>query len=362
MNEFDITEQVVEQLNKVLPTVVLPPDGVSPADVRSGDSWRRPAPAAAITMPAPLTPGACGPSKAGSGPSTGCTACPSVGSATREALRRVGSGGRAVLRPEPWLRPIRWLRWRQAIRGSSDARELSRWTRSPRRRASAGGGDALVYGVAPLQAAGPEQVSFIDNRRYAAAARAQTRGGSGNRAPRPRGPGAARRHGGDRDGRSLMLGWAQGGGALPPAPGRRRGRGCMLRRGGGARPAIGGRDGGGGPAGGDRRRGAVIGARGAGSGPGAVIGGRTCVIGADCRIGALASISACPAGGAGEHLCRGRGLGRRGMGFAQDRDGVPDGAAAGSGGAGGRRRGGGELHHRPRLRAGHGDRGRNPAR
>ena len=31
VNEFDITEQVVEQLNKVLPSVTLPPDGVSPA-------------------------------------------------------------------------------------------------------------------------------------------------------------------------------------------------------------------------------------------------------------------------------------------------------------------------------------------
>ena len=30
VNEFDITEQVAEQLNKLLPTVVIPPDGVSP--------------------------------------------------------------------------------------------------------------------------------------------------------------------------------------------------------------------------------------------------------------------------------------------------------------------------------------------
>ena len=30
INEFDITEQVVEQLNKALPNVMLPPDGVSP--------------------------------------------------------------------------------------------------------------------------------------------------------------------------------------------------------------------------------------------------------------------------------------------------------------------------------------------
>ena len=30
VNEFDITEQVAEQLNKVLPSVIIPPDGVSP--------------------------------------------------------------------------------------------------------------------------------------------------------------------------------------------------------------------------------------------------------------------------------------------------------------------------------------------
>lgn len=30
VNDFDITEQVTEQLNKILPTVVIPPDGVSP--------------------------------------------------------------------------------------------------------------------------------------------------------------------------------------------------------------------------------------------------------------------------------------------------------------------------------------------
>ena len=31
VNEFDITEQVVEQMNKIMPAVILPPDGVSPS-------------------------------------------------------------------------------------------------------------------------------------------------------------------------------------------------------------------------------------------------------------------------------------------------------------------------------------------
>jgi len=30
VNEFDITQQVTDQLNKILPTVLIPPDGVSP--------------------------------------------------------------------------------------------------------------------------------------------------------------------------------------------------------------------------------------------------------------------------------------------------------------------------------------------
>ena len=33
VNEFDVTEQVTQQLNKVLPSVVIPPDGVSPAQM-----------------------------------------------------------------------------------------------------------------------------------------------------------------------------------------------------------------------------------------------------------------------------------------------------------------------------------------
>ncbi len=30
VNEFDITDQVIEQMNKVMPTVTIAPDGVSP--------------------------------------------------------------------------------------------------------------------------------------------------------------------------------------------------------------------------------------------------------------------------------------------------------------------------------------------
>ena len=47
VNEFDITQPVVDQLNKVLPIVVLPPDGISPAQFAPAQT-----PAAASTSPA----------------------------------------------------------------------------------------------------------------------------------------------------------------------------------------------------------------------------------------------------------------------------------------------------------------------
>lgn len=47
MNEFDLTDQVAEQLNKLLPTVIIPPEGVSP-NVQAAT----PAPAAPAAVPA----------------------------------------------------------------------------------------------------------------------------------------------------------------------------------------------------------------------------------------------------------------------------------------------------------------------
>jgi hypothetical protein len=57
VNEFDITQAVVDQLNKVLPTVVLPPDGVSPATFA-------PAQAAAPSAAPPGAPAAATPAAA----------------------------------------------------------------------------------------------------------------------------------------------------------------------------------------------------------------------------------------------------------------------------------------------------------
>jgi Skp family chaperone for outer membrane proteins len=49
VNEFDITEQVATQLNKILPNVIIPPDGVEPA------AMTPPAAAAAAGKPAPAS-------------------------------------------------------------------------------------------------------------------------------------------------------------------------------------------------------------------------------------------------------------------------------------------------------------------
>ena len=48
VNEFDLTDQVVEQMNKVMPTITIPPDGVSPVALAAA--------AAAATTGAAATP------------------------------------------------------------------------------------------------------------------------------------------------------------------------------------------------------------------------------------------------------------------------------------------------------------------
>ena len=53
INEFDITDLVVEQLNKVLPSVLIPPDGANIPDFAKKNAPATPAAAAA---PAPTTP------------------------------------------------------------------------------------------------------------------------------------------------------------------------------------------------------------------------------------------------------------------------------------------------------------------
>ena len=55
VNQFDITEQVAEQLNKILPAVLIPPDGVSPSTLANDAKTSAPPPApppAAAAAPA----------------------------------------------------------------------------------------------------------------------------------------------------------------------------------------------------------------------------------------------------------------------------------------------------------------------
>lgn len=52
-NEFELTPQVVETLNKILPSVVIPPDGVSPLAMKPPEGGATATPASA---PAPTTP------------------------------------------------------------------------------------------------------------------------------------------------------------------------------------------------------------------------------------------------------------------------------------------------------------------
>jgi Skp family chaperone for outer membrane proteins len=63
VNDFDITDQVTEQLNKILPTVVIPPDGVSPAAMPQQEQKKAPS-AAGKAEPNAATPPASQPSVA----------------------------------------------------------------------------------------------------------------------------------------------------------------------------------------------------------------------------------------------------------------------------------------------------------
>lgn len=54
VNQFDITDQVAEQLNKILPNVLIPPDGVSPSAMAAEAAKNQPK-AAAAAPPPPAT-------------------------------------------------------------------------------------------------------------------------------------------------------------------------------------------------------------------------------------------------------------------------------------------------------------------
>ncbi len=213
--------------------------------------------------------------------------------------------------------------------------------------------DLILDGVAPLQTAGPSDVSFLDNRRYASALE-QTLAGAVIVHPSMR----------DRVPETTATivttepyaGWARVAALFHPAPvvtpgihrvsrHRQERRHRLVRR---NRTAVR-----------DRGRSRKS-ARAAGSAAGAVIGSGV-VIGADCRIGAHASLSHALAGRARLRLsrCPDRTGGLR---LRRDEDRLCDCAAARAGDPGGRRRGWRQYHDRPWLDAGHGDRRRVASR
>lgn len=171
--------------------------------------------------------------------------------------------------------------------------------------------EALLHGVAPLQAAGPEQVSFLDNQRYAGLL-ASTRAGAvlvrpefARRLP----PGSA----------AIVLddpyaGWARVAALFHPEPPPRPGRHPSAVVADSAEVDASAEIG---PLA-VVAEGAEIGPR-CRIGPGAVIGERV-VLGADCRVGASASVSHAILG-ARVYIYPGARIGQEGFGFATTGDG-----------------------------------------
>lgn len=169
-----------------------------------------------------------------------------------------------------------------------------------------GGGDLLLHGVAPLQAAGPLEVSFLDNRRYAAALRT-TRAGAVIVHPDlvsqvPEGTAAVVTP-------EPYLGWARVAALFHPLPPTRPGihpsavveEGAVIAEDAEVGPnAVLG-------------RGCRVGARSR-IGPGAVLGDAV-ETGPDCRIGACASVSHALLG-ARVYVYPGARIGQEGFGFA----------------------------------------------
>ena len=149
VNEFDITEQVAEQLNKVLPDRAIPPDGCRRPCPARCSRRRRPPPAAATAgrpprRPAPPRPRQPAPAAAPPAQPQVRDAAASPAPATPRFFARTG--------PHP-LAAV-------AAAAGGDGAPAPRPADAARRRAAA-------------DSPGRTQVSFLDNRRYADAAGAR---------------------------------------------------------------------------------------------------------------------------------------------------------------------------------------------
>ena len=122
INEFDITDQVAEQLNKILPSVQIPPDGVDPATLVKKQVAAGPR---ANGAPAVQNTPSNGPS-AQLPARTGATA-PGYAGPGLALTREAGERGSRCRRVPPRAPPS------PAIRGSSPSGPHP-WPPSPRRR------------------------------------------------------------------------------------------------------------------------------------------------------------------------------------------------------------------------------------
>ena len=123
INEFDITDQVTQQMNKVMPSINIPPDGVSPLAQASAQARHGGAADAGLGA---------GDHTARPGGNRGVTA---AGAGDARFFHRTGPHTLAAVAQAAGLVSL--------------------------------ADDRLLHGVAPLQLAGPEHVSFLDNRQYA---------------------------------------------------------------------------------------------------------------------------------------------------------------------------------------------------
>ena len=199
-SDFDLTPAVVDDLNKVLASVVIPPDGVSPVAMQQ--PGRRRAGAARSRR------------RAGSSHRP-----PAAGEAAGHAATAPADrAGRRQMDWPPIAGDPRFFR-RSGPHSLAAVADAAQADAPPRR--------LMLTGVAPLQTAEPGEVSFLDNRKYVIAL-AETRAGAVivHRRHGGAGPGGRGRHRGGRALRRL----GAGRGAVPSAAAFAAGRASIRRR------------------------------------------------------------------------------------------------------------------------------------
>ena len=152
--DFDLTPAGRrEVLNKVLPSVVIPPDGVSPSWHIEAAGGRTPARPRRLPQrrPREAARGARSPESAwrrlaAARPDEALTACRA--NSMRSNVSGLARRSSAIRASSSAAARHAWPRWRDAADAEAPPRRL------------------MLHGVAPLQTAGADDVSFLDNRKY----------------------------------------------------------------------------------------------------------------------------------------------------------------------------------------------------